>query len=53
MSRDSPVDFEGRVKVSGEVDKVQEFCTGARGSPGAVVGVAEKELGDTANVCLE
>lgn len=37
---DSQVDSEGRVKVSGEANKVHEFSTVAGDSPNAVVDVA-------------
>lgn len=41
------------MEVSGEGNEVYEFCTGAGGSPDAVVDVVEKELGDGGSVRLD
>lgn len=47
------MEFVGRVEISGEVYDIVEFCMGAAGSPNVVVDIGEKELRNSAAICLE
>lgn len=42
--RDGQSEFEGRVKVGGEVDEIHESSMGAGGSHQAIVNAAKKDL---------
>lgn len=42
-----------RVEISMKVDEINEFCLGVGASPGGIVDIAEKELGNGTGVYLE